>query len=71
MDYLNPFNDPYIEYLKVLVSKRIAHARSSDKGASAIEWAIITGMLALIAIAIYWVIRNKISTAANNIKTGP
>jgi Flp pilus assembly pilin Flp len=69
--YLNPLNDPYIEYLKVMISARIEHARESDRGASAIEWAIITGMLALIAIAIYAIIKTTIIGAANKIKTGP
>jgi len=68
---MNPLNEPFVEYLRVLLGKRLAAARSGDGGASAIEWAIITGLLALIALAIYLVIRNKITTAANNIKTGP
>ena len=68
---MNPLNEPFVEYLRVLLGKRLAAARSGDSGASAIEWAIITGLLALIALAIYLVIRNKITTAANNIKTGP
>jgi hypothetical protein len=68
---MNPLNEPFVEYLRVLLGKRLAVARSGDGGASAIEWAIITGLLALIALAIYIVIRNKITSAANNIKTGP
>lgn len=71
MKYLNPLNDPYIEYLKVMIAARIERARKSDTGASAIEWAIITGMLALIAIAIYAIIKTTIIDAANKIKTGP
>lgn len=68
---MNPLNEPFVEYLRVLLGKRLAAARSGDGGASAIEWAIITGLLALIALAIYLVIRNKITSAANNIQTGP
>jgi Flp pilus assembly pilin Flp len=68
---MNPLNEPFVEYLRALLGKRLAAARSGDGGASAIEWAIITGLLALIALAIYLVIRNKITTAANNIQTGP
>lgn len=71
MNYLNPLNDPVIQYLKVSLAKRIADARRGDGGASAIEWAIITGMLALIAIAIYAIISQKIKSAAHNIQTGP
>jgi len=68
---MNPLNEPFVEYLRVLLGKRLAAARSGDGGASAIEWAIITGLLALIALAIYLVIKNKITTAAHNIQTGP
>jgi Flp pilus assembly pilin Flp len=68
---MNPLNEPFVEYLRVLLGKRLAAARSGDGGASAIEWAIITGLLALIALAIYIVIRNKITSAAHNIQTGP
>ena len=67
---MNPLNEPFVEYLRVLLGKRLT-ARDGDGGASAIEWAIITGLLALIALAIFVIIRNKITTAANNIKTGP
>ena len=68
---MNPLNEPFVEYLRVLLGKRLAAARRGDGGASAIEWAIITGLLALIALAIYLVIRNKITSAAHNIQTGP
>lgn len=68
---MNPLNEPYVEYLRVLLGKRLAAARSDDRGASAIEWAIITGLLAIIALVIFVIIKNKIVTSANNIKTGP
>ena len=68
---MNPLNEPFVEYLRVLLGKRLVAARGGDRGASAIEWAIITGLLALIALAIFVIIQNKIKTAANNIKTGP
>lgn len=69
---MNPLHDPYIEYFRALLGKRLAAARSSsDRGASAIEWAIITGLLAIIALAIFLIIKNKIVGAANKINTGP
>jgi Flp pilus assembly pilin Flp len=68
---MNPLNEPHVEYLRLLLGKRLAAARSSDRGASAIEWAIITGLLAIIALAIFIIIKTKIIGAANNIKTGP
>jgi Flp pilus assembly pilin Flp len=68
---MNPLNEPFAEYLRMLLGTRLTAVRGGDRGASAIEWAIITGLLALIALAIFVIIRNKITTAANNIKTGP
>jgi Flp pilus assembly pilin Flp len=47
-----------------------ADSGESSRGASAIEWAIITGILAAIAIAVGAVIRSKVSSAANSISTG-
>ena len=68
---MNPLNDPLVHYLRALLGSRVAAARRGDRGASAIEWAIITGLLAIIALAIFLIIRNKIVTAAHNINTGP
>ncbi len=68
---MNPLSEPYAEYLRALLAKRLAAARSDDRGASAIEWAIITGLLALIALAIFVIIKAKIIGAAHNINTGP
>jgi Flp pilus assembly pilin Flp len=68
---MNPLNDPSVEYLRALLGRRLAVARSSDRGASAIEWAIITGLLAIIALAIFLIIQKKIVGAANKINTGP
>jgi Flp pilus assembly pilin Flp len=71
MNNLNPLRDPAFEYLKAMVSLRLYRARRSDRGASAIEWAIITGLLAIIALAIFLIIQTKIVDAAHKINTGP
>lgn len=68
---MNPLSEPYAEYLRVLLARRLAAVRRGDRGASAIEWAIITGLLALIALAIFVIIRTKIVGAASKINTGP
>jgi Flp pilus assembly pilin Flp len=60
-----------MQYFRALLGKRLAAARNSDRGASAIEWAIITGLLAIIALAIYVIIQTKIVGAAHKINTGP
>ncbi|HEX6469075.1 MAG TPA: hypothetical protein VF069_08260 [Streptosporangiaceae bacterium] len=71
---LNPLNDPLVVYLRAHLTARIDRLRqaraAADHGASAIEWAIITGILAAIAITIGAIIKNKVSSAANSISTG-
>ncbi|QFG21797.1 hypothetical protein [Actinomadura sp. WMMB 499] len=69
----NPMNDPSVAYLRAVLDDRIARLRDEDersRGASAIEWAIITAILAAIAIAIGGVIMTKVQDKANSINTG-
>ncbi|WP_067454206.1 hypothetical protein [Actinomadura macra] len=73
MSPLNPLNDPSVVYLRAVLGARLARLRSAQersRGASAIEWAIITAILALIAITIGAVIQKKITEKADSIKTG-
>lgn len=70
---LNPMHDPSVMYLRALLADRMARLRDEEersRGASAIEWAIITAILAAIAIAIGAIIRNTIVDRASNIETG-
>lgn len=68
---MNPLHDPVITYLRAMIAVRIQRARAADRGlgVSAIEWAIITGMLAVIALGVYATIRRQIQGAANSINT--
>ncbi|MEV5569213.1 hypothetical protein AB0L06_04130 [Spirillospora sp. NPDC052269] len=68
---LNPLADPRVEYLRLMLAVRVDRLRSGEDrgvGASAIEWAIITALLAAIAAAIGIVIKTQIHKAADNIK---
>lgn len=68
---MNPLNDPTVAYLRALLGARVEQARAeTDRGASAIEWAIITALLAGIAIAVGAIIIKKVSDKANSINTG-
>lgn len=72
MQSLNPMNDPFVAYVWSSVQLRIQRLRDDterSRGASAIEWAIITGLLAMIALAVGVVIYRKVRSAANDIKT--
>jgi Flp pilus assembly pilin Flp len=76
MQWLNPMNDPLIVYARTYVEARIDRLRQDpdkSRGASAIEWAIITGILALIAISVGWIIFRRVKSAANkiNVDNGP
>jgi Flp pilus assembly pilin Flp len=69
---LNPTDDPRVAYVWSFVEARAERLRDDDartRGASAIEWAIITGLLAMIALGVGVLIYNKVTTAANNIQT--
>jgi Flp pilus assembly pilin Flp len=69
---MNPLNEPGIVYLRALLGHRVHRLRMAtdrSRGASAIEWAIITGILALIAIGIGITIKQKVDDAAANIQT--
>jgi Flp pilus assembly pilin Flp len=71
MSRLNPLAHPTVQFLVLLVRCRFQRLREEDStlGASAIELAIITAVLAAIAIAIGTIVFNKIKSAANNINT--
>ncbi|GAA3507881.1 MULTISPECIES: Flp family type IVb pilin [Actinomadura] len=69
----NPLNDPAILYLRALLGDRLHRLRAGDgrdRGASAIEWAIITALLAAIALGVGVLIKQKVEQAAGNIRTG-
>jgi Flp pilus assembly pilin Flp len=62
---------PTVRYLLLVAASRLERVRRQDSslGASAIELAIITAVLAAIAIAIGTIVYNKIKDTANNINT--
>jgi Flp pilus assembly pilin Flp len=71
MTSLDPLAHPLVQHLLVVVRSRLDRVRREDAGlgASAIELAIITAVLAAIAITIGTIVFNKIKTSANNINT--
>jgi hypothetical protein len=69
---MNPLNDPLVIYLRAMLGVRLDRARNSEDrsaGASAIEWAIITGLLALVAFAAYAIILAAVQAAARKAGT--
>lgn len=67
----NPVSNPVLQYALAFVQVRHARVRSGelDRGASAIEWAIITAVLAVIAVAIGKTIYDKVTQKAAEIDT--
>ncbi|MQY07344.1 hypothetical protein [Actinomadura macrotermitis] len=66
---MNPLDNPAIIYLRAMLGVRLDRARDEDlsRGASAIEWAIITAVLATIALGIGIIITQKIMDKAHSI----
>jgi Flp pilus assembly protein TadG len=58
---------PEVQYLWIVVRSHLARARDDERGVSAVEWVIITGVLILLAVGIGAIITNKITNKANGI----
>ena len=56
-------------FLLMELRRRTAHARANpDRGASAIEWVIITGVLVAIAAAVGLIIYNMVKDQADSLE---
>jgi hypothetical protein len=53
--------------LRVLLGARIDRARSSENGASAVEWVIISALLIGVALAVGAIILRKLTGKAENL----
>ena len=56
-----------VTFLKIFLEGRLDRARRSERGASAVEWVIITAVLVTICVGIGAIILNKINSKANSI----
>jgi Flp pilus assembly pilin Flp len=60
-----------VGYLELSLRTRIGRDRGSDdRGASAVEWVVITAILVAIAVAVGAVLREKIQGKADSIDLG-
>lgn len=57
-------------YLEAMLRRRIRAARS-DRGASALEWVLISGALILICALVGGIIYNKIQSASEGLTVNP
>lgn len=58
---------PEITFLKIFLDARVAHARRSQAGASAVEWVVITALLIGIALAVGAVVMTKLRGKADSL----
>lgn len=58
---------PELTFLKIFLTARVAHARRSQGGASAVEWVVITALLIGVAIAVGAIIMSKLQGKANSL----
>jgi Flp pilus assembly pilin Flp len=62
-------NHPWIIYLVALLSVRIHRARNApSRGASAVEWVIITAIIAGVALGLATLIRQLVETKQSEIE---
>lgn len=60
----------HLNLLTTLVRARMAHARRSEAGASAVEWVVITAILVAIAVAVGVILTQTITDKADSIDLG-
>ena len=72
---MNPLKSPIIVYLLAMLQLRIHRARTApSKGASAVEWVIITAIIAAVALGLATLIRDLVTAQqeqiANSFESG-
>ncbi len=63
---MSPMNQTLV-FLRVVLAGRIEHARRSERGASAVEWVLISALLIGVAIAVGAIIMDKLTGKAEQI----
>ncbi|MEV0581800.1 hypothetical protein [Nonomuraea sp. NPDC050310] len=68
---MNPLQSPLVVYLRAMLGVRIERARNApSRGASAVEWVIITAVIAAVAMGLALVIQQVVTERQEQIKTG-
>jgi hypothetical protein len=71
MDVFRPFVHPAVDYLLLHARLRYDRVRSQDlsRGASAVEWVVITMILVVLAAGIGVIITRAVTNTANQVET--
>jgi Flp pilus assembly pilin Flp len=61
---------PVVDYLRVTLSAKLAEARSEDRerGASVVEWVVITTIVVVLAVTIGLIITTALNNKATDIQ---
>ena len=61
---------PAVDYLRVMLAARLAEARSEDRerGASVVEWVVITTIVVVLAVTIGVIITDALNKKATTIQ---
>ena len=59
--------DSQVQFLAIMLRGRIAKAQRLERGASAVEWVVISAILIAIAAAIGLILMNKLRDKANGL----
>lgn len=65
---VHPLLAPLVLLLHVRIGRAKSLARSSERGASAVEWVVIAAILVAICVAVGLVIRNALTGKAGEIQ---
>jgi hypothetical protein len=71
MDLIRPFVHPAVDYLLLHARVRYHRVRAGDlsRGASAVEWVVITMILVVLAIGIGAIITRAVTNKANDVES--
>lgn len=68
---MNPINSPVVIYLRAMLASRVERAKNApSRGASAVEWVIITAIIAGVALALATVIQGLVTSKSAEISKG-
>ncbi|GAA0414281.1 hypothetical protein GCM10009530_78460 [Microbispora corallina] len=67
---MNPSEYPAVVYLRALLADRVRRARTApSRGASAVEWVIITAIIAGVALTLATLIQSLVSSKSAEISS--
>jgi Flp pilus assembly pilin Flp len=68
--FANSLFAPAVDYLRTMLAARIAEARSEDRerGASVVEWVVITTIVVVLAVGIGLIITTALNKKATDIQ---